>query len=343
MENVATHYRVSIADTCGNIVYDKTDESKSFTRNFIYLMGAMFDDRDCEVQTTSGAWKLTKGFTIDINDEGITEYGIVIGDGTSDVTFDDYILDHQIDDPEVTHSSMNGIFKNLDYWYDENVGNYKSHWFTRYFRNLTGVPVTINEIGVAVKSKNDYYLIIRDILPSPITLQDGYTLTVEYILTTSRSFTKNFHSIMFSSMNGGIAVDMVDTSNVVRSESFNGITTVRSMDNNIDYGLIIGTGNTDISFDDYTVEAPIPCEYASGIVHQSGVALSNKTQDGDIYNLDMRRTFTNLGMFDVYVSEIGLVTKSPSGNYYLLVHSKETGRILSDEVLDIKLRIQILL
>jgi hypothetical protein len=57
----------------------------------------------------------------------------------------------------------------------------------RTFTNNSGASITVREIGLFLKPHIYSYMFARDVPPSPITVPDGSTLTVRYIISHSLS------------------------------------------------------------------------------------------------------------------------------------------------------------
>jgi len=115
-------------------------------------------------------------------------YGIMVGSGTKAVEIDDYNLESKI--PHGTGSGQ------LDYdthaiTISEEAGQVKIT-ITRPFKNNSGEPITVSEVGLGVRSywkgkngiKNDIkFLIARDKLSTTHTVPDGGSLTVKITIT----------------------------------------------------------------------------------------------------------------------------------------------------------------
>ena len=53
---------------------------------------------------------------------------------------------------------------------------------TRTFTNNSGSSITVSEVGLVASSVafNQFYLIIHDLLPTPITVPNGSSLSISY-------------------------------------------------------------------------------------------------------------------------------------------------------------------
>jgi hypothetical protein len=58
---------------------------------------------------------------------------------------------------------------------------------TRTFTNNSGATITVKEVGLLVKKQDSTgvsrsWLAARDVLPSPVDVPDGATLTIRYVV-----------------------------------------------------------------------------------------------------------------------------------------------------------------
>jgi len=108
-------------------------------------------------------------------------YGIWIGYGSTAVAPEDYTLESKA---TTTDFSYNGTTLEA-VSYDANVALFR---IIRTFTNISGASKTISEIGLVFYEKQNvspadvYFLIARDVLPTPATVPDGGTITVRYII-----------------------------------------------------------------------------------------------------------------------------------------------------------------
>jgi len=74
------------------------------------------------------------------------------------------------------------------------------------------------------------------------------------------------------------------------------------------YGIVVGTGTTPPTPDDYTLESKIPHGTGAGQLSYGETGVSAvSAKDNNIY-LYIDRTFTNLSGADIDISEVGLIT-----------------------------------
>ena len=194
-DSIVLAYRVIKQDIKRCILYDSGEvPSRSFVRQFIDCMKAEFSDGDSSGKDITGAevtipgskyasywtcYGLHNANAGEHNDD----YGILIG--TSDIapSNSDYAMGSQIIDGsgvgELNYGEMS--------FYDllEEAG-YVELTMTRTFYNAGSDNVTVKEIGLAVYHyfAEKYFLWIRDVLDTPVTVEPAQTLTVQYIIKT---------------------------------------------------------------------------------------------------------------------------------------------------------------
>ena len=117
----------------------------------------------------------TEGAAGDVN------YGIVVGSGTVAIALDDYDLDTPILNATLAHGQSTMGAASI-------VGSYIEIPISRSFVNVTGSPVTINEVGLACvtqygSSTYAYLLLSRDL--STLEVAAGETAVCALIIRTS--------------------------------------------------------------------------------------------------------------------------------------------------------------
>ena len=187
--------RVIIKNQKGKAVYDSgLAPSHSFVIGFLEHIYGEFIDLTVAIEDTSNTSKsvcFPSGGPYPRQDvdasANYSTYGIVVGSGSTAVTANDYALATRI-----AHGTGAGQLQ------------YGSHSFTspvvavgnvdmivsRTFTNGSGGDVTVREIGIYCRSYEQgisylYFCIVRDVLPSAITLTSGQTLTIQYTFRTT--------------------------------------------------------------------------------------------------------------------------------------------------------------
>jgi len=210
---IKVEYEIEVRDRHGRLIEKREGESRSLLRNFIAALRAMLKGtpdtaasalNSCgaedKVIDVNGSEKTIYGGYICASDAGKgmgwvmaanapdddDSYGIVVGKGTATVAPDNYNLDDKI-----PHGTDVGQLDYGPHMFEEKTteGNVSYFKFSRTFTNLSGQSVTVQEIGIIawnfwwdkLGSRNNVkYLILRDVLDSPVSVPDGATLTVRY-------------------------------------------------------------------------------------------------------------------------------------------------------------------
>lgn len=109
--------------------------------------------------------------------QGKDDAGLVVGSGTASVRIEDTSLaspfSHGTDPGTIFHR----VVEHQGFYDDRTIR------ITRVFENLSGAPLTIREIGGAIKMPSDTspgVLAVRDVLDLPVTLPDDGILIVRY-------------------------------------------------------------------------------------------------------------------------------------------------------------------
>ena len=201
--NLSVEYEITVRDKNGKVIEHRREESKSLVKNFLLLLNAAFRISTSSVVDTGGtaqnagaryywsrwcnaAYGTVAGYGgwSALAGEGDDTFGIVVGTGNTPVTADDYNLESKI-----AHGTDAG---QLSYGavtlYDPVVvdGNTVKQQIIRSFTNNSGTDITVNEIGLIVKTSGDNYLvmIIRDVINS-LTIPDGGKCMIRYYIKTS--------------------------------------------------------------------------------------------------------------------------------------------------------------
>ena len=184
-------YEVEVRNKQGKLLTKRKGVSKSLLANFMRWFKAKISVTTESVVDTDGTSRtIIYGGTISnhgvagrINAEDDNDdYGIMVGSGTVAVSPEDYQLASKI-----AHGIGTG---QLDYGTQtfETVvvsNNTSSFRVSRTFTNLSGASISVQELGIAMKTYTTdqttiSILILRDVLASPVSVPDGATLTVRY-------------------------------------------------------------------------------------------------------------------------------------------------------------------
>jgi len=203
-----TFVEVEVRDKSGKLIYKRRYRAKSWLTQFIKVLKGHFATRH---NTTIGNGNTT---AVDITgasrtipdhcnvrysyftnistlgDAGDTSQGIVVGSGTTPNSLSTYalaqLIAHGTGAGQLSYGAMNV----------EEVTNPSENLLLfrliRTFTNQSGADITVYEIGLHAKFTDSTgsprtFLLARDVLPSPVTVANGRTLTVRYIVSLTVS------------------------------------------------------------------------------------------------------------------------------------------------------------
>jgi hypothetical protein len=114
---------------------------------------------------------------------------------------------------------------------------------------------------------------------------------------------------------------------------------------NVDtYGILVGTGTTAPTIDDYQMETKITHGIGAGQLQYSAVAFGAPTSDGTVSHFTITRDFSNASGSPITVREVGLVVligRMGSGSdYYLTIRDSVNITIPDGETLTVNYRLQ---
>jgi hypothetical protein len=87
-------------------------------------------------------------------------------------------------------------------------------------------------------------------------------------------------------------------------------------------GIVVGTGNTPITVDDYKLASQIYHGSTSGKFEYLSCAITNLVVSGAAYSFDLQRIFLNSSGGSIDIAEIGIYSRiylSPSGNSNFMI------------------------
>lgn len=160
---------------------------RSFIRNFIDAManahGAAGTILDITNAPGSGAWSpLNPGFGGYLSTyaavyptAGVDSVGIVVGTGSTAVTLNDYKLDTQV---ATGNGSGQLAYQAQGVGVTTVAGQVSKTRFFRQFINGSGGSIIVSEVGMQGLVTGGYYLMLRDVVGSPVTVINGDTLNV---------------------------------------------------------------------------------------------------------------------------------------------------------------------
>ncbi len=252
--------------------------------------------------------------------------GIIVGSGDTPVTIDDYMLDQQIPNGSSTGSLTYG---SLVVSQDTNDSTSAQITITQTFINNTTSTIEIKEIGLLQygSSSSGSLLTMRDILPSPVNIGSGSTLTVNYRLKTvldtgtdPGGFLASFMRLMYRKM-ALTTRAIFDIDNVSRTHapSQADFCVIHGGGLNVEnpnqgeylpaykFGIILGTGNTAVSMGDYSLNSLIEHGETSGKMLHYGGFVEGFLIGPDYAEFNVIKAFENNSGAAIVVREYGLV------------------------------------
>jgi hypothetical protein len=197
-------WEIVVKDKTGKLLKHYITPAKSWLKQFIQILKGEFATRN---NTTTGGGNVSvvdesgtarsypshtssNAYTDICNlstlgDAGDVTQGIIVGTSDTSNTLTTYALSGKI-----AHGTSSG---QLLYGTEtvEDVtnpsGNDLQFRITRTFTNNSGATITVKEVGLLVKKIDSgftprSFLVARDVLPSPVDVPDGATLTIRYVV-----------------------------------------------------------------------------------------------------------------------------------------------------------------
>ena len=193
MAKLKAFRRIIIQDHSGRVEYDSgLEPSNSFVIAFLeHLYGAhaevnvTIEDRGNTPMLVPSPDSMPIAVVrMKVNapdDEGA--YGLVVGTGTAAEANTDYKLatkiDHGTGAGQLDHGAHNWTVPAV-------VGSNVDMVVSRSFYNGSGSSITVREIGIFCRSNPSWnFLLARDVLSTPTTVNHTQTLTLQYTLRTT--------------------------------------------------------------------------------------------------------------------------------------------------------------
>ncbi|MBA7682969.1 hypothetical protein ES703_91325 [subsurface metagenome] len=179
------NYLVEVTDKEGRFIQRIAAPSKSFVQQWNQVINVQAKQSALLIKDTGG---VNRNVTpaIEMNylqihaGAGVTAYGIRVGKGTTAVTITDYALEAPLAQgvgvDQVTHVASTYTVPSVD-------GSDCSFTIRRSMINNSGATITgIKEIGAYMRMVSYYGLAFRDVLPSPVYVPHGGSITVTYTI-----------------------------------------------------------------------------------------------------------------------------------------------------------------
>jgi len=185
--NVKAYLKIKVINEKGKCIYYRRYRSRSFVIGFLNVLFTNLTGQKITNINTSGG-----SYTINYTDEMLVtdssndnNYGIQIGTGTTAPSITDTRLSQLITNGTgVGQMQYGGV--NVTGPVTNTTNNTGYITITRTFTNNSGASITVSEVGLVAWSgpksneTNQFYLIIHDLLPTPITVPNGSSLSISY-------------------------------------------------------------------------------------------------------------------------------------------------------------------
>lgn len=253
---------------------------------------------------------------------GDTTKGIVVGTGSTAVTNTDYKMETKI-----AHGSGAGqlLYSSMSWSQPCEVGAELRLVAARSFTNDSGSTVTIQEVGIEVEEYNTSKdrLIAHDLLTVAIPYTE--TRSVEYRITTEApGFVKNFLWIHYINLGESAVgfINLTDITNTGRLWSPSHVMIGSAGSGNDDRGIVVGTGTTTPTNDDYKLGTQIVHGVGSGQLSYGEQMTTTPAEIGNNVDFVLTRNYTNGSGAEVVIKEIGYyVTQETTGYFHCIAHN----------------------
>jgi len=193
--NVKAYLKIKVINEKGKCIYYRRYRSRSFVIGFLnVLFTNLTGQKITNINTSGSSYTISPVDLIYVADSSNDDnYGIQIGTGTTAPSITDTRLSQLITNGagvgqmQYGAVSVTGAVTNTT----NNTGYIT---VTRTFTNNSGASITVSEVGLVAWSgntsfilggttysqTNQFYLIIHDLLPTPITVPNGSSLSISY-------------------------------------------------------------------------------------------------------------------------------------------------------------------
>jgi hypothetical protein len=189
--NIKAYLKIKVINEKGKCIYYRRYRSRSFVINFLNNIFTNLSGQGITIINTSGSPYTAQNIdSIIVADKANdNNYGIQIGTGTTAPSITDTRLSQLITNGTGPGQMQYGGV-NVTGAVTNTTNNTGYITVTRTFTNNSGASITVSEVGLvaftggyfisgAVQS-NQFYLIIHDLLPTPITVPNGSSLSISY-------------------------------------------------------------------------------------------------------------------------------------------------------------------
>jgi len=326
---------IEVRDKSGRLVRHEIIQGKCFTRNFVNILRGSFGNIFIVLTDTGGTQDTYRITYIDelfsgcvtsrarmFNaraGEGVTDYGIVVGTGTTSPTVDDYKLESQIPHGDGDNQLHYDAVAVEDVVVDTSVSPpIISVTIKRNFTNNGSVDINVNEIGLIVKqgarAALKYCLVIRDVITTQ-TVSPGQSILIKFKIKVQGKFVKNFIDFLHHGFNESND-NVIDTSGNSKAVMVNSDyhesdahrDTYRPLgvdapQDDHSFGIQVGSSDIAYSYDQYSLQSRYP---NSELKHYDCQVL-DIIEETDRFKIPIRRAFENVTDTTKSIREVGLV------------------------------------
>jgi len=179
--NVKAYLKIKVINEKGKCIYYRRYRSRSFVANFINSLFTGLSGQFVNlVNTGGGTYGQAGNFSMNVAaGSGDAGHGIQIGTGTTAPAITDYRLTQFISNGTSAGQMQYGAVTVMSPIINttNNTGYFT---VTRAFTNNSGGSITVSEVGLTFTFSSNSFLIIHDLLPTPITVPNGSTLSIAY-------------------------------------------------------------------------------------------------------------------------------------------------------------------
>lgn len=186
--------QIEVFDENGKRVYDtKLKPCHSLTIAFLeHIESLVLTEDKASKAVNASTYNISRTtrsamLCLNIDDAGATEddWGIMVGTGSTTEDNEDYVMETKI-----VHGGGAGQLEYEAHAHTDTVvnGAYVDFEIRRTFTNSSGGSITVNEVGIYVKTERDvgtnYYWMIAHDLTGGVAVADTQTLSVKYVFRT---------------------------------------------------------------------------------------------------------------------------------------------------------------
>jgi len=179
--NVKAYLKIKVINEKGKCIYYRRYRSRSFVANFIKMIFSDLSHQSVTFVNTGGsAYSTSGGSALSVTDgSNDNSYGIQIGTGTTAPAITNHSLTQLIPNGTSAGQMQYGAVTIMSPAINT-TNNTGYITVTRAFTNNSGGSITVSEVGLVANFSGQNTLIIHDLLPTPITVPNGSTLSIAY-------------------------------------------------------------------------------------------------------------------------------------------------------------------